>query len=65
MKPGTARLVDDLASLELEESQPVIYDRPIQLRLLHEDQGSGAEHYLVRYPAGLQAQRHRAAGASP
>jgi quercetin dioxygenase-like cupin family protein len=47
-----------LASSELSESQPVIYDRPIALRLLHRDRGSGAEHYLVRYPVGLQSQPH-------
>jgi quercetin dioxygenase-like cupin family protein len=48
-----------LASLELDESQPVIYDRPIGLRLLHQDPVSGAEHYLIRYPSNLQVQRHR------
>lgn len=47
-----------LASMPLEESQPAIYDRPIGLRLLHRDPDSGAEHYLVRYPEGLQAQPH-------
>jgi quercetin dioxygenase-like cupin family protein len=52
-------LQDDLASVELEMSQPVIYDRPIGLRLLYQDQQSGAEHYLIRYPRNLRAQRHR------
>lgn len=47
-----------LASATLEESQPSIYDRPIGLRLLHRDGHTGAEHYLVRYPAGLRAQPH-------
>ena len=47
-----------LASMPLEESQPVIYDRPIRLRLLHRDPQSGAEHYLIRYPEGLRAQAH-------
>ena len=51
-------LQDDLASLGLEESQPVIYDRPIGVRLLYGDPGSGAEHYLVRYPPNLQVRRH-------
>jgi len=55
---GAAVIVADLAGLELEPSQPAIYDRPIGLRLLHRDPASGAEHYLVRYPAGLVAQRH-------
>lgn len=48
-----------LASLELDESQPVIYDRPIGLRLLYQDPVSGAEHYLIRYPPRLQTRRHR------
>jgi quercetin dioxygenase-like cupin family protein len=48
-----------LAAADLEESQPAIYDRPIGLRLLYQDTASGAEHYLIRYPPELQAQRHR------
>lgn len=47
-----------LASLVLDQSQPVIYDRPIGLKLLLQDPASGAEHYLVRYPAGMTARRH-------
>lgn len=58
-----AVVVDRLADAELAESQPVIYDRPIGLRLLYEDPVSGAEHYLVRYPAGLVAQQHRHSAA--
>ena len=56
---GGAIIVDRLETVELEESQPMIYDRPIGLRLLHQDAASGAEHYLVRYPGGLKALRHR------
>jgi quercetin dioxygenase-like cupin family protein len=52
-------LVEALGSLELEQSQPQVYDRPIHLRLLYRDPGSGAEHYLVRYPAGLRGRPHR------
>jgi hypothetical protein len=52
-------LQDNLSSLELDQSQPVIYDRPIGVRLLYQDPESGAEHYLIRYPANLRAQRHR------
>jgi quercetin dioxygenase-like cupin family protein len=52
-------VVDDLASLEVEERQMAVYDRPIGLRLIHEDPDSGEEHYLVRYPAGVQGQWHR------
>lgn len=46
-------------ALEVEWSQPAIYDRPIGVRMLYRDEHSGAEHYLIRYPAGLVAQRHR------
>jgi quercetin dioxygenase-like cupin family protein len=56
-------LLDRLSQLELGESQPEIYDRPIGLRMLYQDPGSGAEHYLVRYPAGLRARRHRHSAA--
>jgi quercetin dioxygenase-like cupin family protein len=56
-------IADGLASLPLEQSQPVIYDRPIGLRQLYQDPDSGAEHYLIRYPAGLRAQRHRHSAA--
>jgi quercetin dioxygenase-like cupin family protein len=63
MTGGRAVIVDDVAALALEESQPVIYDRPIGARLLYHDPDTGAEHYVIRYPAGLQAQRHRHAEA--
>ena len=59
----SAVIVDRLRDVELDESQPVIYDRPVGLRLLYEDPVSGAEHYLVRYPAGLEARRHRHSAA--
>lgn len=49
----------DLRAVDLDSSQLAIYDRPIGVRLLHRDAVSGAEHYLVRYPAGLTALRHR------
>jgi quercetin dioxygenase-like cupin family protein len=48
-----------LMSLDLDEAQPVIYDRPIGLRQLYQDPVSGAEHYLIRYPPHLHARRHR------
>jgi quercetin dioxygenase-like cupin family protein len=54
-----AVVVDALDTLELRDSQPVIYDRPVGMRLLFQDPDSGAEHYLVRYPVGLKALRHR------
>jgi quercetin dioxygenase-like cupin family protein len=56
---GRAIIVGQLGSIELDRSQPVIYDREIGLRLLFQDPGSGAQHYLVRYPAGLKARLHR------
>jgi hypothetical protein len=58
MEYGRAIIVDKLRSVELGRSQPVIYDREIGLRLLYQDPDSGAEHYLVRYPAGLRARLH-------
>jgi quercetin dioxygenase-like cupin family protein len=51
-------IVPDLRRVEMEPSRPVIYDRPIGLRLLHRDPGTGAEHYLVHYPEGTRAERH-------
>jgi hypothetical protein len=33
-RQSVARHGQDLASLELEQSQPRVYDRPIQMRLL-------------------------------
>jgi quercetin dioxygenase-like cupin family protein len=59
MEYGRAIILDSLRSVELGRSQPVIYDREIGLRLLYQDPVSGAEHYLVRYPAGLKARVHR------
>jgi hypothetical protein len=59
MDYGNAIIIDRLRSLELRRSRPVVYDREIELQLLYQDQRSGAEHYLIRYPAGLQARLHR------
>jgi quercetin dioxygenase-like cupin family protein len=59
MDYGEAIVFDGLASMEIVESHPAIYDRPIGLRLLYEDPDSGAEHFLIRYPAGLTEQLHR------
>src|ERR1700722_15421120 len=58
-----AVLFDQLTGQRLDESQPEIYDRPIGLRLLYQDPRSGAEHYLIRYPAGMRARRHRHSAA--
>jgi quercetin dioxygenase-like cupin family protein len=59
MEYGRAIIVDNLRSVELGQSQLVVYDREIGLRLLYQDPDSGAEHYLIRYPAGLKARSHR------
>jgi quercetin dioxygenase-like cupin family protein len=62
MEYGRATIVDDLASLELQEPREAaaaIYDRAIGLRLLHADRDSGEEHYLIRYPAGTKGRVHR------
>ncbi|TMK77309.1 MAG: hypothetical protein E6G46_11930, partial [Actinobacteria bacterium] len=56
---GRAIVADELARVDLEKSHPVIYDREIELRLLYEDPVSGAEHYLIRYLAGLKTKLHR------
>jgi quercetin dioxygenase-like cupin family protein len=55
--------VADLASLELEPRKLDVYGSPIGLRLLWQDPRTGAEHYLVRYPAGLEASWHRHSAA--
>ena len=57
-----ATIVAQLRSLELQEpgaAAAAVYDQPIALRLLFEDQASGAEHYVVRYPTGLRGRVHR------
>lgn len=58
-----ALILADLGALELDQSQPAIYDRPIGVRLLLHDPTSGAEHYLIRYPPGLVARTHRHSAA--
>jgi quercetin dioxygenase-like cupin family protein len=63
MEYGDAVIFDRLDSLEMHRSQPVIYDQEIGVRLLYEDPESGAEHYLIRYPAGLNARLHRHSAA--
>jgi quercetin dioxygenase-like cupin family protein len=59
MEFGEVTILDHLGAVEMGQSQPVIYDRPIGMRLLYEDPVSGAEHFLIRYPAGLKAELHR------
>ena len=58
-----ANIWENLAGLQLRDAQPVVYERPVGLRRLHQDPATGAEHYLIRYPAGLVAHRHRHSAA--
>jgi len=62
MEYGTAVIIGELGSLELRAPSAgaaAIYDQPIGLRLLYSDPGSGEEHYVVRYPAGLRGRPHQ------
>jgi quercetin dioxygenase-like cupin family protein len=62
MQLGDALIIDDLRMVELDHpgaSAASVYDRPIGLRLLHEDAESGEEHYLIRYPAGVKGRAHQ------
>jgi quercetin dioxygenase-like cupin family protein len=59
MTHGRAIVVEGLKSAEFRETSQPVYDRPFKLRLLYQDPRSGAEHYLVRYPVGLQGRAHR------
>jgi quercetin dioxygenase-like cupin family protein len=58
MTTPEAVLLPNLAGLDLERHEQEIYDQPVQIRLLHEDAETGAEHYLVRYPAGMRPEWH-------
>jgi quercetin dioxygenase-like cupin family protein len=63
MEFGEAVIVDKLNTVVMDRARPVIYDREIELLLLYHDPASGAEHYLIRYPAGLRARSHRHSAA--
>jgi quercetin dioxygenase-like cupin family protein len=63
MDHGDAIIVDRLDSAETEPALSVIHDREFGVRLLYQDPDSGAEHYLVRYPAGLGGRVHRHSAA--
>ncbi len=63
---GAVTIVDHLRDADLAEpgaAAAAVYDRPITLRLLYEDPVSGEEHYVVRYPAGVQGRLHRHSAA--
>ena len=63
MTIGDVVLTADRPTVALTPSQLPIYDRAIELALLHRDERSGAEHYLIRYPEGLRSQPHRHSAA--
>jgi quercetin dioxygenase-like cupin family protein len=54
-----AILVDRLGSVATTPTKMSVYDREIGVRLLYEDPVTKAEHYLIRYPGGMQARPHR------
>lgn len=59
-------IIDGLRTLELhppDAAAAAVYDGPIELRQLFSDPGSGEEHYLVRYPAGVRGRLHRHSAA--
>jgi hypothetical protein len=61
MEFGNAVIIDGLDKLVLDPagaSAAAVYDRAIGVRLLHEDAGSGEEHYLIRYPGGVRGRTH-------
>jgi quercetin dioxygenase-like cupin family protein len=49
----------DLNAIALRTTEQPAYDRPFELQLLHQDQRTGAEHYIVRYRPGTRARPHR------
>jgi quercetin dioxygenase-like cupin family protein len=59
MQYGDATVIEDLSTLALRRTAQPIYDQPIGSRALYVDEGSGTEHYLIRYPAGMVARPHR------
>jgi quercetin dioxygenase-like cupin family protein len=62
MDYGNAVIAEGLTALDFREpsgAAAAVYDRPIGLHLLYEDPTSGAEHYVVRYPAGLRGHAHQ------
>jgi quercetin dioxygenase-like cupin family protein len=64
MAYANAVIIDNLRSLELRPpaaAAAAVYDRPIALTELYAD--AHEEHYLVRYPAGLQGRPHQHSAA--
>jgi quercetin dioxygenase-like cupin family protein len=66
MEYGKAVIAERLSALEFREpsgNAAEVYDQPIGLHLLFADPESGAEHYVVRYPAGIRCRAHTHAAA--
>ena len=53
-----AVVVSDITQLDLTESRQPIYDQPVRVGKVYEDPDTGAEHYIVEYPAGMRATSH-------
>ena len=49
----------DLNVIALRTTEQPAYDRPFELELLHREQRTGAEHYIVRYRPDTRARPHR------
>jgi quercetin dioxygenase-like cupin family protein len=61
MEYGKAFISEGLTALDFREpsgTAAAVYDRPIGLHLLYENDPSGEEHYVVRYPAGVRGKAH-------
>jgi len=61
MEYGDLIIAEDLTALEFREPSgdaAAVYDQPIGLHLLYDDPATGAEHYVVRYPAGVRCRAH-------
>jgi quercetin dioxygenase-like cupin family protein len=56
---GSAIVIDGLMKLPLTQTRQPISDQDIGISSLHQDSATGAEHYLIRYPAGMTAKSHR------
>ena len=62
MSYRTAIIVEDLAAQPLEAPSVAasrIYDLPIGLRSPYQDDASGEQHYVVRYPPGTRRRMYR------
>src|SRR5262245_22610665 len=48
----------DVQAIPLRTTEQPAYDRPFELQLLHQDESTGAEHYVVRYRPGTKGRAH-------